>query len=241
MAVVSRFFSLSAILAVALVALAAPLAASAAEAETNECINLTSCTSVPNTPWVEVPGARTGFTENNQGILDPGSSIWRISCPGTQIPAGRDFKAPEADESLIVGALVPPFNIGLTASPKANFYATWQGLAPTTYQPLVGCIPAPASSSAAAGSTRRLRLRSSTRPLAPGQQKTFVQRCAKGEDLVGAEHGVAFYSAEPPSRAELAKVRVKRSQRRDRVVVRASTGAFETERVRLQVHAFCRR
>jgi hypothetical protein len=235
---VNRTFSLFAVLAAALVA---PLAASAAEAETNECINLASCVSVPNTPWVTVPGAKVGFTNSNQGIEEPGTSLWRINCPGTSVPAGRDFNAPEADESLIVGALVPPFNIGITASPAANFYASWQGLAATTYQPLVGCIPSAARSSAAGADAHRLRLRSATHSLAPGQTKTFVHRCGKGEDLLEAHHGVAFYSAAAPGRAELAKVRVKRSERKGRIVVRASTGAFETERVKLQIHALCRR
>ena len=226
------------------IALGAPLTASAAEAETNECLNLASCTSVPNTPWVAVPAAKTGFTESNQGIEQPGTTLWRVNCPGSTVPAGRDYSGRETtNESLIVTALIPPFNIGITGSGSANFFAYWQGLEPTSFKPFVGCIPAAQSSAArAAGAAggHHVHLRTITRTLRPGQTKTFVHHCAKGEKLIGSEHGVAFFSDSPPSKGELSKVTVERTQRRGRIVVHAKTGAFVTDRVQLQIHAFCR-
>lgn len=235
------------ILALVLIAVAATAAvARAAEPETSECLNLASCTSIPNTPWVVVPAGKEGFTEGDQGIVQAGFVLWRIDCPGGKIPAGRDYVPADPNQVVLVNALIPPFNLGITGSSAANFFGYWQGREPTSFRPLVGCVPKAATASASApdseGSGGALRLRAITRTLHPGQVKTFVHRCAKGERLVDSQHGVAFYRQTPPTRAELKGLEVARSNRRGRVVVRVRTDAKVGghERVEIQIHALCR-
>ena len=190
-----------------------------------------------------MPAAVDGTTETGQGVVEAGITLWRVDCPAGKIPAGRDFLVAHPEQPLIVNALIPPFNVGLTGASAANFFAFWQGREATSFQPLVGCVPKAAAGSAArAGSSSKLRLRTITRAVHPGQTRTFVQRCAKGEDLVGSEHGVAFFRDTPPTAQELKELSVTRSERGGKVVVRVQAGPHvgDKEHVEIQVHALCR-
>lgn len=236
--------SVSSLLALALIAVGATAtAAQAAEPEpgTGECVNLASCTSIPNTPWVVVPAATLGFTSDHQGVIEPGTVLWRVDCPASKVPAGRDYVVSKPGQLLIVTAFVLPFNIGITGTPSASFYAVWEREVATSFQPLVGCIPKAASASAAAGSTSRLRQRTFTHALHPGQTKTFAHGCAKGERLASSEHGVGFYRDSPPAEAELKGLRVTRRDKGGRVVVQVRTGKMvgDDERAEIQIHALC--
>ncbi|HEV7563188.1 MAG TPA: hypothetical protein VGO24_06760 [Solirubrobacterales bacterium] len=223
---------------------ASPVAVAAEpEAETNECANLASCRAITNAPWVAVPAAQDGLNEQNEGISQPGTANWRMECGNSEVPAGRDYLSASVG-LLTVGALVPPFDIGITGSSSANFFAISQGKAPASFKPLVGCIPkAPSASSAASGDQlagAKVRQRTITRTLHAGQRRSFVHHCAKGEKLVGSAHGIGFYRPDPPSQKELKALEADRSERGGHVVVHVRTGAFEGERVVLQIHAFCR-
>ncbi len=190
---------------------------------------------------VVVPAATLGFTNQSQGVIEPGTVLWRVDCAASKVPAGRDYVASKPGRVLIVTAFIPPFNIGLTGIPSANFFSVWEGEAPTSFQPLVGCIPKAASASAATGSTSRLRQRTFTHALHAGQTKTFAHGCAKGERLASSEHGVGFYRDSPPTEAELKSLRVTRRNKGGRVVVRVRTGRMvgDDERAEIQIHALC--
>jgi len=234
--------TVSSLLALALIAIGATAtAAQAAEPETSECAGLANCTSIPNTPWVVVPPGTLGFTNHNQGVIEPGTVLWRVDCAASKVPAGRDYVVSKPGQPLIVTAFVLPFNIGITGSPSASFYAVWEREVATSFQPLVGCIPKAASASAAAGSTSRLRQRTFTHALHPGQTKTFAHGCAKGERLASSEHGVGFYRDSPPTEAELKSLQVTRRNKGGRVVVQVRTGRMvgDDERAEIQIHALC--
>ncbi|MFN8163774.1 MAG: hypothetical protein U0R26_08060 [Solirubrobacterales bacterium] len=109
----------------------------------------------------------------------------------------------------------------------------------------MGCIPKAAAASATVAATAarpRQRLRTVTRTLHPGQDKTYVHHCAKGEQLIGSGHGVAFYRDTPPPESELRGLEVERTERHGRVVVHVHTSAKvgAHERVSIQIHALCR-
>jgi hypothetical protein len=208
-----------------------------------ECTALANCTSLPNTPWIAVPAAVDGVNPDNQGgIQQPGTVLWRTSCPDGQIGAGRDYNPKSPNAVLLVNAFILPFGIGLTgAGDAANFYASWQGSQPTSFQPLVGCVPAASSSTARAAGGRH-RLRTATRRLRRRAAHRFVHRCRSGERLDASLYGVAFHEAKPPTRRELRQLEVRHQRFRGRAVLRITTGkaVADDERVTVQLHALCR-
>jgi len=231
------------LLTAALVLLA--LAPAAPAAETAECANLSPCTSLPNTPWVAIPAAKRGYDEENQILDQAGTVQWRVECPVTEVPAGRDFNVQGEEGQMIVSAFLPPFNGGLTGSPFAFFFGYSQAGEPNSFQPLVGCIPketAKSARAAVAAKSGGRTVRTVVRRIEAGQDKTFTHRCAKGERLLDSAHGVGFYTRKPPTRRELGDLEVERTERGNRIAVHVRTGssAGDRERVELQIHATCR-
>jgi hypothetical protein len=85
--------------------------------------------------------------------------------------------------------------------------------------------------------TRRVR----TVRVRPGTT-TIVQRCASGEQLVGASHAFAFETRNPPSASLVSSISGTQSTAGRSVVVRIA-GDAELAGVRavVQVHALCAR
>jgi hypothetical protein len=67
---------------------------------------------------------------------------------------------------------------------------------------------------------------------------TFRHGCRRGQRYLHYTWGVGFDKDQPPSACELRDVRVQHRERRDRAIVKVTTGrrAGDDERVALQIH-----
>jgi hypothetical protein len=110
-----------------------------------------------------------------------------------------------------------------------------------SFQPLIGCLGGGAAPPIRDG--RSVQRRIVTRRLRPGRTRTYSHACRSGERLVRGSAGVGFFEHRPPTARELRQLRVRHALRRGRVRVRVRTGRLvgDDERVRLQIHAVCRR
>lgn len=226
------------LLLLSLVLAAAALAAPQALA-TDECNGLDVCISVPG-PWVAVPGSPAGRLRSVE---------YRLSCPRGSIVGGLD--AVLGDRTLSVrflGNLGSPVNPGITTERSAVFVATHARRAATAFRPLLGCIPTSGGggrSTTAAGAVAPRpveRLVRSVRVRVGGAARLVVP-CRAGERLVGSSHAVTYRTRREPAAAALSGVAVTRSERGNRVEVRARRGVGVPARTRVdvQVHAFCAR
>ena len=146
-----------------------------------------------------------------------------------------------------LGRLGSPVNPGITTTRSAVFVGTYVGQADRapTFRPFIGCMPAAGGGSRVPTSvgavrpgqpvTRRVR----TVRVRPGTT-TVVQRCTKGERLVGASHAFAFATRTPPSASLVSSVSASQQTSGESVVVRVR-GDAELAGVRalVQVHALC--
>jgi hypothetical protein len=198
-----------------------------------ECEDIANCTSVPNTPWVAVAPKQEP---------DDYGATWTVNCPAGSQAVGSDWNAAGNQNNLSVyvqqgsGVLV----YGLL--PSEYFLAVNHTPRKVSFQPLVGCQPINAASAGAAGFGGVVRRVVSHR-LRPSRIATFTHSCRAGERLVHSGSGVGFFQRRPPSRRELRDVTVSREQGRRLIAVRVKTGprVGDDERVRLQIHATCRR
>jgi hypothetical protein len=221
--------------ALAVAALAAPGQALA----TNECDGLDVCISVPG-PWVVVPGSPSGRLATVE---------YQLACPRGSIVGGLD--AVVGDRSLLLrflGKLGSPVNPGITTERAVVFVAAYTRRAPTAFRPLLGCIPTSGGggrSTTAAGAAparpparivRTVRVRA-----ASGGTLSFG--CRAGERLVGSSHAVAFRTQWVPAAQALAGVTVVRTERGNRVSLRArrAAGVPRTANVDVQLHVLCAR
>jgi hypothetical protein len=218
-----------------------PLATAAEARATNECRGLDVCIRVPG-PWVAVPaappvGVRTVY--------------FRLTCPKASIVGGLD--AVLGDPTLDVhflGALGSPVNPGITTSRSVVFVATYARGQPTTFQPLIGCIPLSGGGGRSttaftpiAVKPRPVLRRVRTLKVRAGAVRSLVARCGGGERLVGASYAVGFRTPTRPGAAALTGVAVSARRKGDSFVVRASRGVAvpRSARVEVQVHLLCAR
>jgi hypothetical protein len=232
---VTRALGLAAVVAAALVALTLPGAALA----TNECNGLDVCISVPG-PWVTVPGSPAGRLVTVE---------YQLSCPRGSIAGG--LGAVGSDDALAVrflGSLGSPVNPGISTGRAVVFVAWWARRTPTSFRPLLGCIPTSGGggrSTTATGPAKGrppLRLVRSLRVAADGLSRLRVA-CRAGERLVGSSHAVTFPGRRAPAAAAVSGVSVSRVERGNAVLLRARRGAAvpRAARVVVQLHAICAR
>jgi hypothetical protein len=207
-----------------------------AQAPTRECDGLDVCIRVPG-PWVAVPAAPVG---NARTVL------YQLSCPRNSIAGGLD--AVLGDRSLDVvflGRLGSPVNPGITTRRDVVFVATHAGNRPTTFRPLLGCIPTSGgggrrTTGAAPRAEPPVRRVRSFR-LRAGAAQTFTHRCRADERVVASSHAIAFRTQTAPAAEQLAGVVATLRTDRSRIVVRAqrSSAVPARTRVDVQVHALC--
>ena len=231
------------VLLVAVIASVATAVAAPWAGATNECDGLQICISVPG-PWVVVPSATGSSRERVEYQLD---------CPKGHVVAGLDARlSVRPIEVSFVGKLGSPVNPGITTTRSAVFVATYVGRSDRapTFKPYIGCVPM------AGGGSRVPTSAGSTQAFQPGQavtrrvhmvrvrpgSTTVVQRCAKGERVVGGSHAFAFATRTPPSESLVSSVSGSQSIGDRSVSVRVR-GDAELSGVRafVQVHALCSR
>jgi hypothetical protein len=228
---------------VAVIASVATVVAAPWAGATNECDGLQICISVPG-PWVVVPSTTGSSRERVEYQLD---------CPKGHVVAGLDARlSVRPIEVSFVGKLGSPVNPGITTTRSAVFIATYVGRSDgaPTFKPFIGCVPM------AGGGSRVPTSAGSTQAFQPGQavtrrvhmvrvrpgSTTVVQRCAKGERVVGGSHAFAFATRTPPSESLVSSVSGSQSIGDRSVSVRVR-GDAELAGVRafVQVHALCSR
>jgi hypothetical protein len=231
------------VLLVALIAGMALAVAAPRAGATNECDGLQICVSVPG-PWVVVP-SETGSSRER---VD-----YQLDCPKGHVVAGLDARlSVRPIEVSFVGKLGSPVNPGITTTRSAVFLATYVGRSDRapTFKPFIGCVPM------AGGGSRVPTSVGSAQAFKPGQavtrrvhtvrvrpgSTTVVQRCAKGERVVGGSYAFAFATRTPPSESLVSSVSGTQSVGDRSVSVRVR-GDAELAGVRtfVQVHALCSR
>jgi hypothetical protein len=128
--------------------------------------------------------------------------------------------------------------------------ATYARGQPTTFRPLIGCIPlsggggrSTTAFTPAAVKPRPVLRRVRTLKVRAGAERSLVARCGGGERLVGASYAVAFRTPRAPGAAALAGVTVSVRRTGGAVQVGASSGVGvpRSARVEVQVHLLCAR
>jgi len=226
---------------VALVAGAAVAAAGAGSAgAANECDGLQVCVSVPG-PWVVVP---TSGGSSRQSVQ------YQLKCPRGHVVGGLDAElSARAIDVSFLGRLGSPVNPGITTSGSAVFVGTYAGRSDRapTFKPYIGCMPMAGggarvpTSAGAFKPGQPVTRRVATVRVRPGS-KTVVQRCARGERLVGSSFAFAFATRMPPSASLVTSVSGSQAASDRGVTVRVR-GDAELAGVRafVQVHALCSR
>ena len=227
-------------LALVSVAVAASVAGVAPAGAANECDGLQVCVSVPG-PWVVVP---------TSGGSSRAAVQYQLKCPKGHVVGGLDAElSARAIDVSFLGRLGSPVNPGITTTGSAVFVGTYAGhsdRAPT-FKPYIGCMPMAGGGArvpTSAGTfkpgqpvTRRV----ATVRVRPGS-KTVVQRCVRGERLVGSSFAFAFATRTPPSASLVSSVSGSQAASDRGVTVRVR-GDAELAGVRafVQVHALCSR
>jgi hypothetical protein len=208
---------------------------------TRECDGLDVCIRVPG-PWVAIPAP-------GPGVRAP-SVAYELSCPRGSVAGGLDaVRGDRAIDIVFLGSLGSPVNPGITTGRSVVFVATYTGTArrPTTFRPLLGCIPTTGgggrgtTSMVARVPVPPLTRRVANVRLGASAVSSGSVSCAPRERLVGSSHAVAFRTPTAPAAGVLAGVRVTRRERGGRVVVTARRSAFVpiAARAEVQVHALC--
>jgi hypothetical protein len=229
----ARSLSVAAVAALALV-VAAPAGAA------NECDGLQVCVSVPG-PWVVVPAS----TSSSRTPVD-----YQLTCPRGHIVGGLDARlSVRAIDVQFLAKLGSPVNPGISTDRSAVFRATYVGASEraATFKPFIGCLPASGGGTRVPTSVTAFRpgqpvtRRVKTVRVRPGTA-TVVQRCARGERLVGGTHAFAFDTRNPPSASLVSSVSGSEAIGSSGVVVRVR-GDAELSGVRalVQVQALCTR
>jgi hypothetical protein len=228
--------------AVLLVTFAGALVAAAgasAAAIAGECRGLQTCVPIAG-PWVRIP-ARSG--------AGAPEAVYLVTCPRNHVAGGTD--ALVADRSTDVafrGATGSPVAPGITTERSVLFTGTYGGTArrPTSYRPLVGCVPTSGGggrSQTAYRPGQPIVREVLTTALVRGRTKTVTVTCRDGGRLLGGSHAVGFVQRSEPDQSVLGSVTASHAVSQGRVVARATLHASAPAgvRARLQVHAICRR
>jgi hypothetical protein len=221
---------------VAATALVAAVPAGAA----NECDGLQVCVSVPG-PWVVVPAS----TSSNRTPVE-----YQLTCPRGHVVGGLDARlSVRAIDVQFLAKLGSPVNPGISTNRSAVFRATYVGSSDRapTFKPFIGCMPVSGGGSRVPTSVTAFRpgqpvtRRVETVRVRPGTT-TVVQRCARGERLVGGSHAFAFETRSPPSASLVSSVSGSETIGSTGVVVRVRGDAeLAGARALVQVHALCTR
>ena len=219
---------------------AAALAAAVPAGAANECDGLQVCVSVPG-PWVVAP-ASTGSSRT--------PVEYQLTCPRGHIVGGLDARlSVRAIDVQFLGRMGSPVNPGISTSRSAVFRGTYVGSSDRapTFKPFLGCMPA------SGGGSRVPTMNTAFRPgqlvtrrvktvrVRPGTT-TVVQRCARGERLVGGTHAFAFDTRNPPSASLVSSVSGSETIGSTGVSVRVRGDAeVAGARSLVQVQAFCTR
>jgi hypothetical protein len=227
---------------VVLFALAGALVAAAgasAAAIAGECRGLQTCVPISG-PWVRIPA---------RGDAGAPEAVYLVTCPRNHVAGGTD--ALVADRSTDVsfrGATGSPVAPGITTERSVLFTGTYGGTArrPTSYRPLVGCVPTSGGggrSQTAYRPGRPIVRQVLTTALVRGRTKTVTLSCPDGGRLLGGAHAVGFVQKAQPSQTVLASVTASHAVSQSRVIARATLDASAPAgvRARLQVHAICKR
>lgn len=224
----------------ALAVTGAALVVAAPAGGANECDGLMVCVPVAG-PWVVVPAATGSQRERVE---------WQMTCPQGHVAAGLDARLSVRPIDVgFIGTLGSPVNPGISTSRSVVFLGTYVGRTDSapTFKPFVGCIPLAGGGSRIPTSVSQLRpgrpvtRRVKTVRVRPGTT-TVVQRCARGERLVGGSHAFAFATRTPPSASLVGGIAGAERVGAATVSVRV-TGDAELAGVRalVQVHALCAR
>ena len=219
---------------------AAALAVAVPAGAANECDGLQVCVSVPG-PWVVVPTS----TGSSRTPVE-----YQLTCPRGHIVGGLDARlSVRAIDVQFLGKMGSPVNPGITTSRSAVFRATYVGSSDRapTFKPFLGCMPASGGGSRVPTAFTALRpgqpmtRRVKTVRVRPGTT-TVVQRCARGERLVGGTHAFAFDTRNPPSASLVSSVSGAETIGSTGVSVRIRGDAeVAGARSLVQVQAFCAR
>jgi hypothetical protein len=216
------------------VAVAATLLVGAAPGQAaGECKGLQVCIPVKG-PWVAIP-APGGLAT---------TTSWKLVCP-KGVVGGVDARA--SDKAVAIEFVNP----GITTTNSLVFRGTYSGAAhrATSYQPYIGCIPT-------AGGGQRTRtafqkvtaitpgdpitVRAKTLRLTPGTLARATLSCKPKERLLGSTSSVGLYTADVPTKAQLAAVHVIRVRRGQQILVSATrSGLPASVRAEVQVQAVC--
>jgi hypothetical protein len=207
---------------------------------TNECRGLNPCVPVAG-PWVVVPTGR--------GVPRP-QVQYQLACPRGYVVGGLDAELTDrAIDIAFLGKSGSPVNPGISTSRTVVFVATYVGTSARTptFRPHIGCMPAsggggrvPTAVSAVVPPGQPTVRRVKTVRVPAGESKRIVQACGGAERLVAAYHARAFYTARPPTDAQIAAVSAARAVRGGRVTVSArADGALGRVRAVVQVSAVC--
>ena len=206
----------------------------------NECRGILVCISVPG-PWVVVPPR--------------GEANYLLQCPRRRgVVGGLDALATSRDIHVSFDArLGSPVAPGTTTGRDAFFTGISARQRRGAFQPFLGCIPAGGSGGRSTTSARAapaptpaglpLERRAKTVKLGRGIVKTVTQGCARGEQLVGSWHALAFRTKTPPDLVWAGYVRVRREILNRRVVAQvvSSEGIPVSLHAEVQVGAVCAR
>lgn len=224
----------------ALLVVGAALFVAAPAGGANECDGLMVCVPVAG-PWVVVPAGTGPQRERVE---------YQVTCPRGHVAAGLDARlSVRAIDVGFIGTLGSPVNPGISTSRSVVFLGTYVGQpgGTPTFKPFVGCIPLAGGGSRIPTAVTQVRpgrpvtRRVRTVRVRPGTT-TVVQRCARGERLVGGSHAFAFATRTPPSPSLVEGIEGVRRVAETSVIVRV-TGDAELAGVRalVQVHALCTR
>lgn len=225
----------------ALAVAGAALAVAAPAGGANECDGLMVCIPVAG-PWVVVPASAGVPRERVE---------FQLTCPRGYIVGGTDARLSVRGIDVgFVGTVGSPVNPGITTSRSVVFLGTYVGRASRTaptFKPFIGCMPTAGGGSRVPTSVSQLRpgrpvtVRTTTARVRPGTTNV-VQRCSRGERLVGGGHAFGFFTRTPPSASLVSGISGSRRLTAEGVAVRVR-GDAELAGVRavVQVQASCAR
>jgi hypothetical protein len=229
--------------AVAALAVMAALALNvASSAAADECRGLQVCIPVAG-PWVVIPSPASASA----------SATWQLVCP-QGIVGGVDARASEAAVAVeFPGLIGSPVNPGITTAQSLLFKGTYAGRVrrATSYRPFIGCIPGGGGgprtpmSFSRVGAVRPgqpITVRVTELRVIPGSLARTTLACRPGERLLRSAHSVGLFTADAPTPAQLAALRVVRARRGNRILVSATRRGLAADvRAVVQVQAECAR
>lgn len=186
-------------------------------------------------PWVVTPAYTNGW-------YPPFYSMsWTLSCPDSAGYAVSSWYV-LAPDAMLVPFVIPGWQVSTTWLMQ-NYMTSTQ-----TWMPTMACVPVgrfavPLSASYvhSVARGRPTRHRVSTFAVHPSRRDVHSRSCPPNERLVRADHGIGFFTKNPPTKAEIAEIHVDRTVKRGRLTVAVHVGAHvgDDEKVLVQLHLEC--